>query len=111
MRLFIHSRKSLLSSCREQEAAADAAHEKVVHEIIEGKRRGKRRDRGIGLSDNDESDDSDIDRKRLYPKKRKIKIDDLEDLGQWRNFSEEAEHVHAKSSVSPNGVPSSSLRA
>lgn len=30
---------------------------------------------------------------------------------QWRLFSEEPEHVHAKSSVSPNGVPSSSLRA
>jgi predicted GTPase len=68
---------------REQEAAADAANEKVFQEIVEGKRRGKRRDRGISLSDTDGSEDSDSDdRRHRYSKKQKIKNNDLEELGK-----------------------------
>jgi mediator of replication checkpoint protein 1 len=51
---------------------------------VEGKRRAKRRDRGIGLSDSESEDSESENRRRTYSKKRKIDNDTLDELGRSR---------------------------
>lgn len=70
---------------REHQALDDAALEKLHQDAVDGKLRGKRRDRGIGfeVSDSD-SDDNDVGGSRKQPlfKKRRVDGDALEACGE-----------------------------
>lgn len=69
---------------REQLAQDDAALEKYHLAAAKGEYRGKKRDRGIGLSDDESDPDDDANRRRrLAMRKKRVVVggDQLEDLG------------------------------
>lgn len=82
-------------SFREQLAQDDAALEKYHAAAAKGEYRGKKRDRGIGLSDDEsDGDDDDNRRRRLALRKKRVVIggDQLEDLGQSARSRQSIQH-------------------
>ncbi|KAG8909170.1 hypothetical protein FRC00_010592 [Tulasnella sp. 408] len=75
--------QAVLEKHQEQLAQDDAALEKYHAAATKGEYRGKKRDRGIGLSDDEsDGDDDDNRRRRLALRKKRVVIggDQLEDL-------------------------------
>src|SRR5262245_25438270 len=71
---------------REHLEQDDQEVEKLHKDVIEGKLRIKRRNRGIGLDDSDEDDEDDDAARSIRKqmnKKRKIDGDNLDALGQY----------------------------
>jgi mediator of replication checkpoint protein 1 len=61
----------------------DAALEKLHQDAVDGKLRGKRRDRGIGFEDSDSDDDDDVaSSRKIRYKKRRVEGDTLDAIGK-----------------------------
>lgn len=59
---------------------------KVVHDVVQGRMRTKRRNRGLGMEDSDseeEDEEARMLRRKSMNKKRRIEGDKLEDLGAF----------------------------
>lgn len=70
---------------REHQAVDDAALEKLHQDAVDGKLRGKRRDRGIRFDDSSDTDTDDADVGRPHKqlaKKRRLDSDALEACGE-----------------------------
>ncbi|KAG8994746.1 hypothetical protein FRB94_012594 [Tulasnella sp. JGI-2019a] len=81
----VENEEAVRAKAAEHAAAADAEDERVAKLAAEGKLRGKKRDRGIGLNDDssDSEEDDDARRRRhAISKKRKINGDNLEALAK-----------------------------
>ncbi|KAG8850256.1 hypothetical protein FRB96_000488 [Tulasnella sp. 330] len=81
----VENEEAVREKAAEHAAAADAEDERVAKLAAEGKLRGKKRDRGIGLDDDvsdEEEDDADRRRRLAVNKKRKINGDNLEELAK-----------------------------
>jgi len=82
--VFSMGNAKLIDANREHQAADDAALEKLHQDAVDGKLRGKRRDRGVGFEDSDSDEDEFRGpRKPLY-KKRRVEGDKLDAYGKSR---------------------------
>lgn len=79
------ARERVVEKAREHEEQDDAKIAKVVHDVVQGRMRTKRRNRGLGMEDSDseeEDEEARMLRRKSMNKKRRIEGDKLEDLAK-----------------------------